>query len=96
MPETLPMLEKDPRGAYKTSRGLRALAFSTVAAIILVSVLVVTVRFLWDEFLRHPLNMGPYEPNPYFLLPAMALIAGLLAKMIWDAAEGRTPQRRRK
>lgn len=96
------MLEKDPRSDFKTSRGLRVLAFSLVAAIILTSLLVVTVRFLWDEFLRHipvlkDLTGGaPYSPQPLIILPAMGLITALIGKMLWDLAQGRVVSPRRR
>lgn len=91
------MLEKDPRSSFKTSRGLRVLVFSFVAAVILTSVLISVVRFLWDEFLRQWFGGAAYQPQPLFILPAMGLIAALLAKMLWDMAEMRlVPARRRR
>lgn len=91
------MLEKDPRSNYKASRGLRVLAFSLVAAVILTSLLIVIVRFVWDKFLRYPFNGNPYQAQPLIILLAMGLIAAMLAKMLWDMAEMRVaPARRRK
>jgi hypothetical protein len=92
MAETLPMLETDPRPAFKVSRGLRVLAFSVVTALVLVSTLIVVVRFFWDKWLAPLLNKGPYDANPLLVVPAIAVIAALFAKVIWDAAEGRQPR----
>jgi hypothetical protein len=95
MAQTLPMLEKDPRAAYKLSRQLRVLVFSLVASIVLVSLLIVFVRFVWDTFVVPNFNQAPYNSNPFFVVPAMLLIAAFLGKLIWDTAEEKVPVRRK-
>lgn len=95
MAETLPMLEKDPRASYKISRQMRILAFSLVAAIVLVSILIVSVRFVWDTFVVPNFNQSAYNSNPLIVVPAMILIAAFLAKLLWDTAEEKQPTRRK-
>ncbi|HEX9816320.1 MAG TPA: hypothetical protein VGB18_05020 [Candidatus Thermoplasmatota archaeon] len=96
MVETLPMLEKDPRAAYKVSRQLRILVFSLVVSIVLVSLLIVFVRFVWDSFVVPNFGQAPYNSNPFFVVPAMLLIAAFLGKLLWDTAEEKPPTPRRK
>lgn len=95
MAQTLPMLEVDPRKSYKVSRQLRVLVFSLVASIVLVSLLIVVVRFVWDNFVAPMLDQAPYNSNPIFVVPAMFLIAAFLGKILWDAAEGRVARPRK-
>ena len=94
MVETLPMLEHDPRRDYRTSRILRVSAFSLFASIVLVTLLIVVVRYLWDNFLAKALNRAPYESNPILVIPAIVIIAGILGKLLWDIAEGREQRSR--
>jgi hypothetical protein len=94
MPETLPMLETDPRRRFQTTRLLRVALFSLVSAAVIVSILIVIVRFLWDNFAAKLLNQGPYDANPLLVLPAMVVIAALMAKVLWDNAEKGAPRRR--
>lgn len=95
MADTLPMLEKDPRASYKISRQLRILVFSLVASIVLVSLLIVFVRFVWDTFVVPNFGQAPYNSNPFFVVPAMILIAAFLGKLLWDTAEEKQPVRRK-
>ena len=101
------MLENDPRSSYRMSRRLRVLAFSVVASMVLVSLLIVIVRFLWDTFvvgtafgeflagLPYIDDPQPYRSTPYIVVPAMLLIAAFLGKLLWDTAEEtRSPQRK--
>jgi hypothetical protein len=93
--ETLPMLEKDPRAKYNLSRQLRILVFSLVASVVLVSLLIVFVRFVWDTFIAPNFGQAPYNSNPFFVVPAMVLIAAFLGKLLWDTAEEKHPSRRK-
>lgn len=95
MANTLPMLEHDPRHSYRWSRQLRVLAFSLVASIVLVSLLIVMVRFVWDNFAAPAFDQGPYNSNPIIVVPAMLIIAAFLAKLLWDNAEGRQARPRK-
>lgn len=90
------MLEKDPRRKFRTSRFLRVLVFSLLASITLVSLLIVVVRFIWDGFVAEAVGGGAYNPQPLFIVPSMGIIAFILAKILWDAAEGRAPKPRRR
>lgn len=90
------MLEQDPRGKYRISRFLRVLALSLLASITLVTLLIVVVRFVWDSFVAGLVGGGAYNPQPIFIVPSMGIIAFILAKILWDAAEGRAPKPRRR
>lgn len=86
------MADPDPRfpsKEYKTSRRLRLLIFSFVAASLLVSMFVVLFSFVWNEFLAEPFRRSPYQARIEFLVPAILLITGLIFLRLWDAAEGR-------
>lgn len=95
MADTLPMLEKDPRARYNLSRQLRILVFSLVTSVVLVSLLIVVVRFFWDRFIVPNFGREPYNSNPIFVVPAMILIAVFLGKLLWDTAEEKQPVRRK-
>ena len=95
MADTLPMLEKDPRSRYNMSRQLRILVFSLVISIVLVSLLIVVVRFLWDTIAVPNFGQAPYNSNPIFVVPAMVLIAAFLGKLLWDTAEEKPATRRK-
>lgn len=79
-----------PPKAYTVSRKLRLWLFSFVAATMLVSLLVVTIQFFWDVWIRHWVGGGPYQPRVEFVVPSILLVAWLLSKLLWDAAEGRS------
>lgn len=89
MPETLPMLEKDPRRRFNTSRLLRILVFSFVVATVVVSFLIVAVRFIWENA-----TGNNYDSNPLLILPAIVVITAMMAKLLWDSAEGKVTRRR--
>lgn len=94
MADTMPMLEHDPRRDYRISRGLRTLAFSFVAALVLVSLLIVVVRFLYDTYVAPALGREPYSSRVEFIVPAIIVITAILAKLLWDLAEGKEPKKK--
>lgn len=75
---------------HKLTRLMRLFAFSFVAAILLVSLLIVFISFVWDEFVAARLDRPPYEARIEFVVPSIILVALIISKLLWDAAEGRT------
>lgn len=88
------MLETDPRRRFNTTRLLRVALFSFVASTVVVSVLIVLVRFLWDRFIAPAVGRDPYNADPLFVLPAIGLIAILMTKVLWDNAQGTAARRK--
>lgn len=71
------------------SRRLRSLLFSYVVGTLLVSMLIVSIQFIWDTFVAGPFNRPVYNPKVEFILPAILIIGYLIHRYLWDAAEGR-------
>lgn len=82
-----------PPKTYWMSRALRVLLFAFVAAALVVSMAVVAIQFIWNEFVAQALNRQPYEVYPQFVVPAILLIGLVFAKLIWDASNPRLPPR---
>lgn len=85
----------NPRN-HQITRLIRLLLFSIVTAILVVSLLIVVISFVWDRFLAEPLNRPPYAPRIEFVAPSIVLVALIFSKILWDAAEGRSGPARSK
>lgn len=100
MAETLPMLENDPRRAFRMSRILRVAVFSFIVSTVLVLVLITLVRFLWDAWLRHLapkmpfvggyFDGGEYSAHPLLVVPMIVFVSAVMGWGIWGNAEGLT------
>lgn len=78
-----------PEKKYRMSRILRVLTVSFVFATLAVSLLIVVFRFFYEQF-----TAGDYRDQGILLLLSVVLFTFVLARIIWDAAEGRYPVRR--
>lgn len=87
----------NPRGHLLT-RLMRLFAFSFVASVLLVSLLIVVISFVWDQFVAPALDRPPYAPRVEFIVPSILLVTAIVAKLQWDASMGRlaVPRLRRR
>ena len=97
--DTLPMLEHDPRHAFRISRMLRVAVFSVVVSSVFVLALIAIMRFAWDGYLRHVMYKIPviggffgnveYNPQPLIVVPMIFFVAAVMGFGLWATAEGR-------
>jgi hypothetical protein len=88
-----PLTSKPLTKDFAFSRLLRAFLFAFVVSALLVSLVIVLVSFIWDEFVAGALNRPPYDTRLVIIGPLMLFVTLIVTKVFWDMAKVKEPQR---